>query len=152
MECRRVLFRSQGSFRVFYPEREWYMDNRPAGFGIATIGGRHSAKTRLYQDLEDTRANYQLPWLALLNARYWVVSRPLSPTDFPAGWFQTLREVYVGSAGVVYEYRLAMPRAMVIGAWRVVPDTGRAVIDSVTAVAHNPAVFTYRSEENTSEL
>ena len=137
----------QGSFRVFYPEREWYMDNRPAGFGIATIGGRHSAKTRLYQDLEDTRANYQLPWLALLNARYWVVSRPMSPTDFPTGWFQTLREVYVGSAGVVYEYRLAMPRAMVIGAWRVVPDTGRAVIDSVTAVAHNPAVFTYLTSD-----
>jgi hypothetical protein len=47
----------------------------------------------------------------------------------------------------VYEYRLAMPRAMVIGAWHVVADTGRAVIDSITAVVHNPGVFTYLASD-----
>ena len=136
-----------GSFRVFYPEQEWFMDNRTSGFGIATVGGRHSAKTRLFQDLDDTRALYRLPWLALMNARYWVFSRPVAPTDIPTGWYAVLRQVYVGSAGVVYEYGLALPRATVVGAWRVVPDTGRAVIDSVTSVAHNPAMFTYLTSD-----
>ena len=88
-----------------------------------------------------------MPWLALMNARYWVFSRPVAPTDIPTGWFAVLRQVYVGSAGVVYEYRLAMPRAMLVGAWRVVPDTGRSVIDSVLAVAHSPASFTYLTSD-----
>ena len=137
----------QGTFRVFYPEQEWYMDNRTSGFGIATVGGRHSAKTRLYQDLDDTRAQYRLPWLALINARYWVFSRPVAPTDIPTGWYAVLRQAYVGSAGVVYEYRLALPRAMLVGSWRVVPDTGRSVIDSVASVVHNPSVFTYLTSD-----
>jgi hypothetical protein len=136
-----------GTFRVFYPEQEWFMDNRPAGFGIATVGGRHSAKTRLFQDLDDAHDDYKLPWLALMNARYWVFSRPVAPTDIPTGWYAMLRQVYTGGAGVVYEYRLAMPRAMVIGAWHVVADTGRAVIDSITAVVHNPGVFTYLASD-----
>jgi hypothetical protein len=138
---------SPGTFRVFYPEQEWFMDNRPSGFGIATIGGRHSAKTRLFQDLDDGHDDYKLPWLALMNARYWVFSRPVAPTDIPTGWYAMLRQVYSGSAGVVYEYRLAMPRAMVVGAWHVVTDTGRAVVDSITAVVHNPGVFTYLASD-----
>lgn len=136
-----------GSFRAFFPESEWFQDNRPAGFGIAVIGGRHSAKTKLWQDLDDTRSLYQLPWLALLNARYWVFSRPISPQDVPAGWYDALKQVYVGSAGVVYEYRLTLPRAMMIGSWTVVPDTGRAVIDSVTAVERNIAAHTYLTRD-----
>jgi hypothetical protein len=82
-----------------------------------------------------------------MNARYWVFSRPVAPTDIPTGWYAMLRQVYTGGAGVVYEYRLAMPRAMVIGAWHVVADTGRSVIDSITAVAHNPGVFTYLASD-----
>jgi hypothetical protein len=136
-----------GTFRVFYPEDEWFMDNRPAGFGISVLGGRHSAKTRLWQDLYETRSLYRLPWLALLNTRYWVFSRPISPTDIPAEWFALLKQVYVGSAGVVYEYALAMPRATVLGSWSVVPDTGRAVLDSVSMVAHDPRRFTYLTSD-----
>ncbi len=138
---------SPGAFRVFYPEDEWFMDNRPAGFGISLLGGRHSAKTRLWQDLYDTRSLYRLPWLALLNARYWVFSRPISPTDIPPEWFALLKMAYTGSAGVVYEYALAMPRATVVGAWAVVPDTGRAVIDSVAMVARDPRRFTYLTSD-----
>ncbi len=136
-----------GSFRVFYPESELFQDNRLAGFGVATLGGYHAAKPRLFQDLLETNSLYQLPWLALLNARYWVFSRPVAPTDIPVAWYQTLRQVHAGPAGVVYESALAMPRAMLIGAWEVVPDTGRSVLDSVTAVVRNPAVFTWLTSD-----
>ncbi len=136
-----------GSFRVFYPEDQWFTDNRPAGFGIGVLGGRHSAKTKLWQDLYETRSLYRLPWLALLNARYWVFSRPVSPTDIPPDWYALLKQVYVGSAGVVYEFALTMPRATLLGAWSVVPDTGRAVLDSVSFVAHDPRRFTYLTQE-----
>lgn len=138
---------SPGTFRVFYPESELFQDNRVAGFGIATLGGYHAAKPRLYQDLLETNSLYKLPWLALLNARYWVFSRPVSPTDIPTGWYSMLRQVYVGSAGVVYDYGLAMPRAMLVGAWSVVPDTGRSVVDSISTVVHNPALFTYLTSD-----
>jgi hypothetical protein len=136
-----------GTFRVYFPESELFRDNRLAGFGIATLGGYHAAKPRLFQDLLDDNTLTQLPWLALLNARYWVFSRPVAPTDIPTTWFQTLRQVHAGPGGTVYEYALAMPRAMLIGAWEVVPDTGHAVLDSVTMVARNPAVFTWLTSD-----
>ncbi len=136
-----------GTYRVFYPESEWFQDNRAAGFGIAVTGGRHSAKTRLWQELSDRRAFYQLPWNALLNTRYWVFSRPFSPQDVPAGWADMLEQVYVGASGVVYRFRLAMPRAMLVGSWTVVPDTGTAVIDSVAAVERNIASHTYLTQD-----
>jgi len=47
----------------------------------------------------------------------------------------------------VYEFVPALPRAMLIGAWHVIPDTGQAVIDSVAAVRHNPATFTYLTRD-----
>src|SRR5262249_2404376 len=88
-------------------------------------------------------AIYQLPWLALLNVRYWVVPRPMPPTDFPAGWFRTLRGASAGSAGVVYEGRLVSRGAVGVGAWGGVPATGGAGSGSCATVVHNPAVFTY---------
>jgi len=136
-----------GTYRAFFPESELFQDNRLAGFGIGLVGGRHSAKTKLFQDLMETNALYQLPWLALLNARYWVFSRPVSPTDIPADWYALLKPAFTGQGGVVYEYALAMPRATVVGAWQVVPDTGRAVLDSVTAVVRNPAGFTWLTSD-----
>ncbi len=135
-----------GTFRVFFPESELFRDNRVAGFGIATLGGYHAAKPKLFQDLVDTDALRQLPWLALLNTRYWVFSRPVGPQEIPM-WYQALQQVHAGPGGAVYEYALAMPRAMLVGAWEVVPDTARSVIDSVTTVARNPAVFTWLTSD-----
>jgi hypothetical protein len=132
-----------GEARVFSYEPELFQDNRMAGFGISTLGGRHSAKTKLFQDLMDTNALYQLPWLALLNCRYWVFSRPVAPTDLPADWFHALKLVHTGEAGAVYDFVLALPRATLLGDWKVEPDAGHSVVDSVAAVAHNPATFTW---------
>ncbi len=136
-----------GSFRVFFPESELFRDNRVAGFGIATLGGYHAAKPKLFQDLVDGNALTQLPWLALLNVRYCVFSRPVAPTDIPTTLYQTLRLVHSGPGGAVYEYALALPRAMLVGSWEVVPDTGRSVLDSVSAVVRNPAVFTWLTSD-----
>jgi len=132
-----------GEARVFCIEPELFMDNRMSGFGISTVGGRHSAKTKLFQDLMDANSLYQLPWLALLNARYWAFSRPVAPTDLPGGWYQALKLVHSGEAGAVYEFALSLPRATLVGDWAREPDAGRSVLDSVTAVAHNPATFTW---------
>jgi len=132
-----------GEARVFSYEQELFMDNRMAGFGISTLGGRHSAKTKLYQDLMDSNSLLQLPWLALLNCRYWVFSRPVAPTDLPAEWYRTLKLVHSSEAGAVYEFILSLPRATLIGDWAREPDAGRSVLDSVSAVVHNPATFTW---------
>jgi len=131
-----------GEARVFALELDLAMDNRMAGFGISMLGGRHSAKTKLYQDLVDSNSLMQLPWLALLNCRYWVFSRPVAATDLPAGWYQTLKLVHSSEAGAVYEYALTLPRTMLLGDWAIEP-AGLAVLDSVTAVVHNPATFTW---------
>jgi hypothetical protein len=136
-----------GSFRVYCPEADRFQDNRLAGFAIATLGGYHAAKPRLFQDLMDSNALAQLPWLALLNARYWVFSRPVAPTDIPPDWYPLLRQRFAGQGGVVYEYALALPRATVVGAWQVVPDTGRAVLDSISVAARDPAGFTWLTSD-----
>jgi len=136
-----------GEARVFCYEQDLFMDNRLAGFGIATLGGRHSAKTKLFQDLSDSNSLSQLPWLALLNCRYWLFSRPVAPTDIPTDWYRALRLVHSGQGGAVYEFALSIPRATLVGDWAVAPGDGRAVIDSVSAVAHNPAAFTWLSTD-----
>jgi hypothetical protein len=132
-----------GEARVFCFEQDLFMDNRMAGFGISTLGGRHSAKTRLFQDLMDSNSLTQLPWLALMNCRYWVFSRPVGPTEIPAEWFRLLKLVHTGEAGAVYEFALSIPRATLLGQWGLEPDAGRSVLDSVTAVTRNPAAFTW---------
>jgi len=136
-----------GEARVFCYEVDLFTDNRLAGFGISTLGGRHSAKTKLFQDLMDSNSLFQLPWLALLNCRYWVFSRPVAPTDIPADWYRLLRLVHSGAGGAVYEFALSLPRATLLGDWAVAPGDGRAVIDSVSAVAHNPAAFTWLASD-----
>ena len=133
-----------GEARVFTFEQDLFMSNRMAGFGISTLGGQHSAKTKLFQDLLDANSLYQLPWLALLNCRYWVFSRPVAPTDgIPADWFRTLKLVHAGEGGAVYDFQLALPRATLVGSWGLEPAAARSVLDSVAALTHNPATFTW---------
>jgi hypothetical protein len=126
----------RGSFRVLAPEEA--MPNRLAGFGIASLGGMHAAKPRLFQDLLDAQATGDPRWWRLLNVKYIVLSQPLEPNQTPP----FLKPVYSGS-GAVYENVSALPRATVVGAYGLVPATGRAAIDSIRAGRHDAGSFTW---------
>lgn len=122
-----------GTFRIL-PLAE-FQSNRFAGFRIASLGGYHAAKPRLFQDFFERDLPNQPLWLRLLNVRYLVTPQPL--TDVPP----FLREVQRG-ASVIYEMPAALPRVSVLGAYRVVsPDT--AILDSVAAGSSDAALFTY---------
>lgn len=129
-----------GSFRVFWPQR--FQDNTLAGFGIATLGGMHAAKPRLMQDLMDTGALDDPRWWRLLNVRYLVVDQPLDPARTPP----FLQPAYQGSAAV-YDNLVALPRATVVGSYGVVPDTGRAAIDSILAGGREVASHTWLTRD-----
>ena len=109
-----------GSFRIL-PLGEM-KSNRFAGFSIASIGGYHAAKPRLFQDLQDARLEASFPWMRLLNIRYIVAPEPLEVPPY-------LREVFRGSQ-VVYENLLALPRATLVDQYRVVTPA-KAILDSV---------------------
>lgn len=129
-----------GSFRVFPPQQ--FQDNRLAGFGVATLGGAHAAKPRLFQDLMDTSALDDPNWWRLLNVRFIVLSQPLPPEQTPS-W---LRVVHQGSA-LVYENLAAMPRATVVGGYGVVPDSGRAAIEAIGAGGRDVTSWTWLTKE-----
>ncbi|HTK31674.1 MAG TPA: hypothetical protein VL332_06900 [Candidatus Saccharimonadaceae bacterium] len=126
----------QGTFRVLPLEE--YQSNRYAGFGIATVGGYHPAKPRLYQDFFESHQldTMNLPWLRLLNVRYLVVSQPIAQLP------PYLREAFRGAGGVVYENLFALPRVTVLGAYRVVTPA-KAIFDSVGAGRANSAEMTW---------
>ena len=120
-----------GTFRIFPLDD---MDsNRYAGFAIASIGGAHSAKTRLIQDYREHFPRPEPNWLALLNVRYAVTRQPVD--SIPG-----LTRVYLGS-GAVFELPHWLPRATVVGAYRVVAPA-RAILDSVARPDHDPATVT----------
>lgn len=129
-----------GSFRVFVPQQ--FQDNRLAGFGIATLGGAHAAKPRLFQDLMDSQALDDPNWWRLLNVRFIVLGQPLDPAQTPP-WLQI---VHQGSA-VIYENLAVLPRAMVVGAWGVVPDSGRAAIEAIGAGGRDVAKWTWLTKD-----
>jgi hypothetical protein len=120
-----------GSFRIL--PREEFMSNRYAGFSIASVGGAHAAKTRLIQDFLESGAPDHPQWLALLNVRYFVTRQPI---DSVPG----LTRVHQGS-GTVFELPRWLPRATVVGEYRVV-SPARAILDSVASPAHDPSRVT----------
>lgn len=125
-----------GTFRIL-PLDE-FQSNRFAGFGIASVGGYNAAKTRLYQDYFDKDRQgliAQVNWLRLLNVRYIVSQAPYQ--QYPP----YLKQVFSGQGGVVVENLIALPRATVVGAYRVIPAA--AIFDSVSAGQHDSATMTW---------
>jgi hypothetical protein len=119
-----------GSFRI-WPVNE-FQDNRYAGFGIASIGGYHAAKPRLFQDFLDSNLVNNLGWLRLLNVKYIVFSEaPQTPPRF-------LKLVHQGPGGSVFENLLALPRITLVDRYRVV-QPAQAILDSVRDGSSDPA-------------
>lgn len=126
-----------GTFRVL-PLAE-YQSNRFAGFRIATVGGYHAAKPRLFQSFVDRGLVDDPLWLRLLNVRYLVSPQPFEPAP------PFLREVHRGSQ-VVYENLTALPRATVVGEWRIAPSDS-AVLDSIRLDGPDVADVTWLLED-----
>jgi hypothetical protein len=127
-----------GSFRIL-PFEE-FRSNRFAGFGIASVGGYHAAKPKLSQDFIERSLQQNPNWLRLLNVRFLVTQKPLDTVLPP---YLTL--AFQGS-GAVYENHMALPRATIVGEWRVVaPAT--AILDSVSTGTHDSASFTWLEKE-----
>jgi hypothetical protein len=129
-----------GSFRVFAPER--FQDNTLAGFGIATLGGAHAAKPRLFQDLMDYRSLDDPNWWRLLNVKYFMLGQPLDPAQTPA----FMRPVFQGSA-FVYENLAVLPRVTVLGSYGVVPDSGHDALDVIGAGGRDVATHTWLTKD-----
>lgn len=128
-----------GSFRILPLAPGEFQNNRYAGFRIASLGGYHAAKPRLFQDFFERDMPNQPLWLRLLNVRYLVSPQPLEPVP------PFLREVFRGSA-IVYEMPLALPRVTVLGRYRVVTPPA-AILDSVAAGTTDAAVATFLTED-----
>uniref|UniRef100_A0A832MKU2 YfhO family protein n=1 Tax=Eiseniibacteriota bacterium TaxID=2212470 RepID=A0A832MKU2_UNCEI len=126
-----------GEFRVLSLAE--FQSNRFAGFSISTVGGYHAAKPKPVQNFMDRGLQGDPLWLRLLNVRYIVAPQPLEPAP------EFLREVHRGSQ-VVYENLLALPRATVVGEWRLAAND-TAVFDSIRAAGRDPAEVTWLLED-----
>ncbi len=127
-----------GSFRIV-PFDE-FQDNRFAGFGIASLGGYHAAKPRLFQDFMDSSLVDKLGWLRLLNVRYLVFRQPLAQVP------SYLKLAHQGAGGVVYENLIALPRVMLLSRYRVVVPA-HAILDSVKLGTSDAAAVTFLEKD-----
>jgi hypothetical protein len=134
-----------GSFRI-YPVEE-FQSNRFAGFSIASVGGAHAAKTRLIQDfLESPQRSVNPYWHRLLNVRYLVTRQPVDSAQVAAAGLPGYRTVFQGAAGTVLETPAWLPRATVVGEYRVV-SPARAILDSVASGRADAARVTWLEED-----
>jgi hypothetical protein len=128
-----------GEFRVF-PVRE-FQGNRYAGFGLASLGGYHAAKPKLYQAFLDANqgrlVQSPIAW-RLLNVEY-IIYPGLLPPSFG------LTEVFRGQQDVVYKYAGALPRATLVPAYRIVPREQQ--LAAYTDTTSDPAKVTLLAEE-----
>jgi hypothetical protein len=126
-----------GTFRIL-PIQE-YQSNRYAGFGIASVGGMHAAKPRLFQDWNEAQLTTNAAWLRLLNVRFLVLPQTLEPAP---PW---LRLVHSGSA-FVYENQIALPRATLVHGYRVITP-GKAILDTIRSGSIESADLTLLEED-----
>ena len=126
-----------GSVRIL-PGREEFASNRYAGIAIASVGCAPAAKPRLVQDWLESPVAMHPNWLALLNVRFDVTRENVD--SIPG-----LKAVHRGS-GTVFEAPRWLPRATVVGAYRVV-SPGKAILDSVASPTHDPARLTFLEQD-----
>jgi hypothetical protein len=132
-----------GTSRVL-PSQD-FQSNRLAGFGIASVGGYHAAKPRIFQDFMDAHLIDHPAWLRLLNVRYLILPQQL-PSPPPYLALVHSGTSYTGQPTFVYENQLALPRATVVGAYRIVTPA-IAILDSVAAHTVDAADVTYLEED-----
>jgi hypothetical protein len=123
-----------GTFRILTPEDP--LATRYAGYGIASIGGMHAAKPRLFQDFADLRAQMNLDFMRLLNVRYLVTERELPSVP---GFVHL---VYEGDGMFVYDNTSALPRATLVDQYKVI-QPAKAILDSIRFGTRDMAHFSY---------
>jgi hypothetical protein len=131
-----VAKKAEGEFRILPLSAQEFQSNRYAGFGIASLGGYHAAKPKIYQEFMDAdsgRAVFSPVAWRLLNVRYLVVPGMLPPET---GFVEAFR----GQSQIVYAFPGALPRVTLVPSFRVVPHREQLALYSNPT--HDPATVT----------